>query len=54
MKKQQRKICFVCKAKKYVKYLEKEEINRGQSHIFWRCKNLQMCKIRRMGANYKK
>ena len=47
-----RKICAVCKAKKYVKYLVKQLKIGGLFDEAWICKNPNKCKNR--GANYKK
>ena len=49
MKNEIRKICFLCGAKKYVKYLTVErELNRRH------CKNLEKCAFRSKGVNYRK
>lgn len=50
--KEKRKICFICKAKKFKKYLEPKVITRVLSAVIWVCKNKEKCKNK--GFNYGK
>lgn len=52
MKNKKRHICFLCKGKKYTKYLEYNILFLHDDKEYWFCKNQQKCQSR--GANYKK
>ena len=51
-KNKKRRICILCKAKKYTKYLNYIPKENDEFSKKWICKNSEKCKLR--GANYKK
>lgn len=51
-KMKKRAICFLCKAKKYLKYLDYTCRKNDVRSKVWVCKNREKCFLR--GANYKK
>ena len=53
-KKEIRRICVKCKAKKYAKYLRRIVDDMWGSNEHFVCENKKLCVIRKKGTNYRK